>query len=87
MSAPGELSRFAISVRASGKVSSNLSLYTKLKDQAALVDVIKEKREKRKAQRKLGERTVADIISEVSTECRKQERQKVKYCGQEPSHA
>ena len=74
MSVSGGLSRFSLSVRASRKVSSPLSLY---EDEAALMDVIRRKRERKKAQMSQREKTVGDIIREVSTVCSKQEKQKV----------
>ena len=66
--------RFTVSVRASGRVSSSLTPY---QEPEALVDAIRRKRESKKAVIRSREKTVADLIKEVSSECTKQQRLKV----------
>ena len=65
--------RFSVSVRVMGKVSSHLTV----PEGPGLADRIKRKRERKKEYLHKGDKTVAELISEVSTQCSKQEKQKV----------
>lgn len=55
------------------------SSLTQHQEPEALVDAIRRKRERKKAAIRSREKTVADVIREVSSECTKPQKQKVKF--------